>query len=107
MEIPPYNPAPIPVLVIKHAFKLINIIGVAIAVDLLGLGLYFFTARVNDAIRRRPEEAMKALTVADLERAQEAEALLRAKRARRDIGLIERPAQRPWLKDGDEQGGVQ
>jgi hypothetical protein len=105
-EIPPYNPAPIPILVIKHAFKLLNIIGVAIAVDLLGLGLYFFTARVNDAIRRRPEEEMKALTVADLERAQEAEALLRAKRARGDFGLIEPSAQKPWLKHGDDQGGV-
>ena len=78
----------------------------AVAVDLLGLGLYFFTARVNDAIRRRPEEEMKALTVADLERAQEAEAMLRAKRARREFGMIERPSNRSWLKDGDDQGGV-
>jgi len=105
-SIEPYNPPPIPLLVVKHAFSILNIIGVAVAVDLLGLGLYFFKARVHDALRRRPEEEIRSITVAELERAQEAEALLRAKRARREFGLIDR-SDRFRLESNDGQGGSQ
>jgi hypothetical protein len=78
---------------------------VAVAIDLLGLVLYFFTARVNDAMKRRPDDEMKSLTVAELVRAQEAEALLKLKRSRTENGLIGWPATRPLRKGGDEDGG--
>ena len=62
--VPPYDPPPIPILVLKHADKLLNVIGVAIAIDFLGLALYFFAARVNDAMKRRSDEELRAMTVA-------------------------------------------
>jgi hypothetical protein len=105
-QVPAYNPPPIPVLVVKHASKLLNIIGVALAIDLLGLVLYFFTARINDAMKRRPEDETKALTVAELVRAQEAEALLKLKGNRSAYGLLERPEGPNWLPGRKGDGGA-
>jgi hypothetical protein len=83
-EVPVYNPPPIPILVIKHARQLVNIIGVALGIDLLVIGLYFFTARLNDAIRRRPEEAVRALTVEEILLAEQGKAMILSAQLRRD-----------------------
>lgn len=101
--IPPYMPAPTPILVVKHALKLLNVIAAALAIDLLPLAIFLIIARVNDAIRRVPEDAVRSLSVGELIDAEKAKAMLRVEQARREQGLIEKSPKTRWL-DKDDDG---
>ena len=104
-DVAAYNPPPIPILVIKHAPQLLSIIGVALGIDLLVVGLYFFTARLHDAIRRRPEEAIKALTVGEILLAEQGKALILSAQLRRQFGVLEGSSAPPWRTGTEYEGG--
>lgn len=99
--IPAYMPSPTPILVIKHALKLINVIAAALAIDLLPLAIFLIIARVNDAFRRVPEDAVKSLTVDELLDAEKAKTLLKAEQLRRENGLIDKTPRTQWIDRGD------
>jgi hypothetical protein len=77
-SIPAYDPAPVPVLLIKHGLTVLPILAAVIAMDCMVFVLYLFSARVNDALRARGDAGEDAdfLTVLDLRRAKKAQGIL-------------------------------
>lgn len=74
-----FNPPPLPVLLIKHGLSVLPILAAVVAMDCMVFVLYLFSARVNDALRARGDNAAvdaDFVTVLDLRRARRAEAIL-------------------------------